>query len=159
MQTVPILTSANAPTEGFAIIGEYANPHQNNHFYICYVNKKYFVFQTLQKLKSMDLRGQVVMPIASIGWLIHTIENKFWLPPSQGGLAKNIHFVEIEVDNERIILQRSMNAGAESEMGFSIGNKSRPSDILPSTTQQCSISDYLLKNFILPDLKQLAVPL
>lgn len=103
----------------------------------------------------MDVRGQVVMPISAIKWLIDTVENKFWTPPSQGGLPKNIHFVEIELDGELIVLQRSMNAGAEGEMGFSLGNKSRPCDILPNTIQQASVSDYLLKNLIFPDLKQL----
>lgn len=155
MQKVTLLTSENASVEGFTVVGEYANPHYNNHFYICYASEKYFVFQSFQKLKSMDDRGQVVMPISAIKWLIDTVENKFWTPSSQGGLPKNIYFVEIELEGERIVLQRSMNAGAEGEMGFSIGNKSRPCDILPSITQQSSIYDYLLKNAMFPDLKQL----
>ena len=155
MQNVAILTSANASIEEFSVIGEYINPHYSNHLYICYASEKYFVFQSFQKLKSMDVRGQVVMPISAIKWLIDTVENKFWTPPGQGGLPKNIHFVEIELDGEIIVLQRSMNAGAEGEMGFSLGNKSRPCDILPNTIQQTSVSDYLLKNLIFPDLKRL----
>ena len=93
----------------------------------------------------MDVRGQVVIPYSAINWLVDAVENKFWTPPSQGGLPKNIHSVEIEFEHELIVLQRSMNAGAEGEMGFSIGNKSRQSDVLSSSTQQFSISDYLLK--------------
>lgn len=37
---------------------------------------------------------------AVVKWLIDVVGNRFWLAPSLGGLPKNVHFFETEIESE-----------------------------------------------------------
>lgn len=151
----PLLTVSTYQSEGYVLIGDYLNPHYNNHHYIIYVGHGLLVFQSLQIGKSSEIRGQTIIPLVAVTWLIDTIENKFWLPASQGGLPKNIHFVAAEIEGEQLVVQRCMNAGADGEMGFSLYNKSRAGYVSAKETQHSTISDYLLAKEIFPSFKEM----
>lgn len=104
-----------------------------------------------------ELRAdQLEMPLSGVRWFIDVIEQKFFKPPSEGGLpADSISYRE-DVDGERLHVLRAVMAGCPHP-GYDITNLNRRSHILDEDHQTLSLSDPWLFNRGLMDfLKEIA---
>lgn len=140
---------------GFDLKGEAFCPFNTHTLYSIFAGQDAIALQEDQTQSRIEIKSQLVLPKNSIDWIINTIRNGFWKKPSDGGLPKDKHFADGEFDDEKLRIRRSMNAGAEGEMGFTITNLSRNSYISPSSRQSGTYTDKLLKDFIFPAFETL----
>jgi hypothetical protein len=140
---------------GFEFSGEALCLSGSGALYSVYKDKRYIVIQEEQTFSLRKTKSQLVLPISTIKWICASIKDGFWRKPSDGGLPKDQHFIDGEFDGEKIRIRRSMNAGVENEIGFTITNLSRDSYISPSSRQSGIYTDKLLFDFILPIFESL----
>lgn len=102
------------------------------------------------------IANQLEMPFSGVCWFIDVIEQKFFKPPSEGGLpADSISYRE-DVDGERLHVLRVMNAGSPHP-GYKITNLSRKSHIGSFAPQTLALSDpWLFDKGLMDFLKKIA---
>lgn len=118
-----------------------------------YQSGDFLIFYRINQGKTEATENQMEVPVSCAPWLIDCIENKFWLPPSQGGLAKDKHSLSDIFEGEKITISRSMNAGTPGKPGFTIVNSSRKSHLVRSLRQEHQITDDQTSGYLLPALK------
>ncbi len=156
MHIPSLLFEDSCNAQGFSVASKNVSNINPRKQHILYVGFDLLVIQSLQVGVSIEIRNQLVMPISLLDWLIDVIENQFWKKPSEGGLPKNKHFVEVEQGEEKLVGQRAMHAGAENEMGFSSYNKGRRCHIIPKDAQLSTIADVDLTAYLLDEFKRIA---
>lgn len=70
--------------------------------------------------------NQLEIPISTLPWLVDLIENRFWVKPSDGGLANDVLHVNEIVDDVDLVLRFTPNCKAEAVQGFTLKNYSKP---------------------------------
>lgn len=153
--SVPLLDKSNCQQFGFTFIKEFFCPFATGTLFSVYRDEHHVAIQSEQTFSLRRTRAQLMLPLVAIPWIVDSIRNGFWKKPSDGGLPKNKHFVSDIFEEEELVVQRSMNAGAEGEMGFTFYNKSRQSYISPSSKQSDAYTDKLLEDDLLPVLEAL----
>lgn len=96
-----------------------------------------------------NTENQTKLPIKSLEIFGKTFIEGFWRKPSEGGFLKNKHARKFIVEDEEIIVSRTMNADY-GKPGFKIVTKTRSSHILTTMPQSMQVTDELVKNTLLP---------
>jgi hypothetical protein len=153
---LPLLDDEVAALHGFVKLGRFANPFDERSAYEIYGSGVFVVCVGISYGKNLILKDQVVLPRPAIPWIVDCIENGFWRKPSDGGLPKARHSCIEEFADEVIQMRRSMNAGVEGEMGFSLINQTRRGYILPTSNQLIALPDRMLQDTLLPLFKSIS---
>lgn len=159
ISSVILLDKDNILGSGFEFLGEMLCSFGSGALYTIYKSRQFFVIQEVQTYSLRKTKSQLVLPLSAIDWICSSIKNGFWKNPSEGGLPKDQHSVEGEFSGEKVKVRRSMNAGVEGEMGFTILNLSRNSYISPSSRQSGIYTDQLLVDLILPAFESVVLTL
>lgn len=150
ISSVILIDKENLRGSGFVFLGEMLCSFGSGALYSVFKNDSYIVIQEVQTFSVRRTRSQLVLPVSAAKWIGFSIKNGFWRRPTDGGFPKDQHCIDGEFDCENIRVRRSMNAGVEGEMGFTIINLSRNSYVSPSSKQSGIYTDKLLVEFILP---------
>lgn len=121
--------------------------HQDGESFLnLYESDTHLIFYRINKGLKADTENQTEIPIEALAWIKDVIINGFWKKPSEGGLPKDQHASKAVIEDEEIIVSRSMNAGEPGKPGFKIANKSRTCHIASFMNQEFQITDELLES-------------
>lgn len=88
---------------------------------------------------------QAEFPLASLPWIVKTIENKFWPQPSQGGLPNDVLHVSITIAGEELKIKHVPKCSEEGDTGIKMQNLSRPAINGRSPVQSVLLPNKLLR--------------
>lgn len=96
---------------------------------------------------------QEEFPLAALPWFIDTIEERFWNYKPRSTEKPGDVSEDITVDGETIGINPMRHCCAENLPGYSFWNRNRESYISNTTPQNRHIPKYMLKDWLLEDLK------
>jgi len=102
---------------------------------------------------------QEEFPLTALPWFIDTIEEQFWnykpKPTDKPGDVSNC----IVINGETVGINPMRHCCAENLPGYSFWNKNRQGYITDMTPQEREIPKYMLKEWLLNDLKRISTKL
>jgi hypothetical protein len=100
--------------------------------------------------------SQAEFPLGALPWMVDTIENKFWKPPSKGGLPNSVLHVNNLVADEDLMVRHAPQCSDEGDTGIYLKNYSRKPIDAWGNSQDVLLPNGLLRDAGLMDLfKQL----
>lgn len=108
------------------------------------------------KMKKIRRYTQSEYPLTALPWIIDRIENGFFKKKSEGGFSNFERSTSAEFDGETIGINAMVHCCAENLPGLNIWNGNRKSYISNMTPQKWNIPNYMLKDGLLEELKNIA---
>ena len=135
------------------LVKEYRHPTFDDPRRVFLVDGKTVVFQSQSIYPPTGelLRSQLELPAEAIGWLVESIETRFWEKPSEGGLPRDVLHDKAVIDGEPIKINRGVNIGGEGIGGFRIVNLDRQEYDKWKDLQEFSFTDIELVDMGLLD--------
>ena len=105
------------------------------------------------------MQTQEEFPLMALPWFIDTIEEQYWnYKPNKVRKPGDIS-ESITIDGETIGISPMIHCCAENLPGYSFWNKNRKSHLSGITPQDTHIPKYMLKEWLLDDLKRISTEL